>query len=414
MQTIFAGKRIVIGVSGSIAAFKVAGWVSSLAKEEARVAVIMTESATKFITPLTFTALSGETTHTDMFVEEGERAMSHIQLGQEADLIIVAPATAQTIAKLAYGIADDLLSTTVLAAHSQVIICPAMNAQMLKHPATQANLDTLKTFGYSIIEPDHGVMACKDEGLGRLPEWERVREILLSYLSPGDMKSEKILITAGPTREPLDPARFLSNRSSGKMGYALAATARRRGAEVILISGPGTLECPVGVERIKVQTAVEMREAVLDHYKDATIIVKAAAVSDFRPEIIHDQKVKKDKADLNIRFVQNPDILQELGTKKITPEQYLVGFAAESKDILQEGAKKLEKKNLDVIAVNDISSDNTGFESDTNQITLLERYEKTVLPFVSKEETADLMWDHIMQGVHKKRKVTIQQHPIYP
>ncbi len=405
MQTVFAGKRIVVGVSGSIAAFKVAGWVSSLAKEEARVAVIMTGSATRFVTPLTFTALSGETAHTDMFVEDEGRAMSHIQLGQEADLFIVAPATAQTIAKLAHGIADDLLSTTVLAAHCQVLICPAMNTQMYRHPATRQNIEKLKTYGYEIVEPDSGVMACKDEGQGRLPEWDRVREILLSYLSSGDMKKEKVLVTAGPTREPLDPARFLSNRSSGKMGYALAATARRRGAEVILVSGPTTLDCPEGVKQIDVRTAVEMRAAVLEHCRDASIIVKAAAVSDFRPEKLYEQKVKKDDAELNVRLVQNPDILKELGTKKITPEQYLVGFAAESKDILEEGAKKLEKKNLDVIAVNDISSDNTGFEADTNQITLLERNGKTVLPFVSKEETAELMWDHIMKGVKKKREL---------
>ncbi len=404
MQTVFAGKRIVVGVSGSIAAFKVAGWVSSLAKEEARVAVIMTDSATRFVTPLTFTALSGEIAHTDMFVEEEGRAMAHIQLGQEADLFLVAPATAQTIAKLAYGIADDLLSTTVLAAHCQVIICPAMNTQMFKHPATQENLEKLKSFGYKIVEPDSGVMACKDEGQGRLPEWDRVREILLSFISDNDMKEEKVLVTAGPTREALDPARFLSNRSSGKMGYALAATALRRGAEVTLISGPASLAWPEGVKQVKVQTAIEMRDAVMENCEDATIIVKAAAVSDFRPATIHEQKVKKNEAELSIRLIQNPDILQELGTQKATPEQYLVGFAAESTNILNEGAKKLEKKNLDVIAVNDISSENTGFEADTNQITLIARDGKTVLPFVSKEETAELMWDHIMKGVHKKRK----------
>ncbi len=400
----FAGKKIVVGVTGSIAAFKVAGWVSSLAKEEARVSVILTESGSRFITPLTFTALTGEKTHTDMFSADEGNTMSHISLGQEADVFIVAPATAHTIAKLAHGLADDLLSTSVLAAYCPVIICPAMNSQMYLHPVTQKNINKLKDLGYHVIDPDSGTMACKDEGPGRLPEWDTVNEQLLGFLTEKDMEGENVLVTAGPTREPLDPARFLSNRSSGKMGYALAKIARRRGAKVVLVSGPTSLNEPQGVEYIEVQTAIEMREAVLQKHTEASIIVKAAAVSDFRPEREHSHKVKKEAAELTLNFKQNPDILKELGTEKGNQDRYLVGFAAESKDILKEGAKKLKKKNLDLIAVNNICSNNTGFEADTNQITLLGKNEETVLPLVSKEATADLMWNHIVDGLRKKRQ----------
>ncbi len=402
MGNVFSGKKIIVGVSGSIAAFKVAGWVSALVKEEACVSTILTGAATKFVTPLTFSALTGDKTYTDMFFDD-ERVMSHIYLGQDADLLLLAPATAQTIARLAYGMADDLLSTTVLAAHCPIIICPAMNSQMYNHPATTKNLEILKSYGYIIVDPESGRMACKDEGKGRLVDWEKVQEVLLTLFTPQDMAGEVVLVTAGPTREPLDPARFISNRSSGKMGYALATTAKRRGAKVVLVSGPTSLDCPDNVERVMVNTALEMQKEVVRYSKKSTIIVKAAAVSDFRPKITHDQKVKKEVAELSVPLEQNPDILYQLG-QEVGSETFLVGFAAESTNILQEGQKKLQKKNLDMIAVNDISGNNTGFEADTNQITLLEKQGKKVLPLVSKEETANLMWEHIMRGVSQKRQ----------
>lgn len=401
MGKLLAGKKIVVGVSGSIAAFKVAGWVSTLAQEEAQVKVILTEAASKFVTPLTFSALSGEKVHTDMFTEDAEYSMAHIQLGQEADIFLIAPATAHTIARLANGLADDLLSTSVLASHCPIVICPAMNTKMFSHPATQANIKKLQAYGYTIIDPDSGMMACKDEGKGRLVEWDTVNEYLLSHFSPHDMKGLSVLVTAGPTREPIDPARFISNRSSGKMGYALATAAQRRGAKVTLVSGPTSLACPLNVKRVEVTTAMEMRDAVIEHAEKASVIVKAAAVSDFRPENIHSHKVKKDKAELEIAFSQNPDILYELGQNKKN-NQFLVGFAAESQNIIDEGKKKLVKKNLDIIAVNDISGTHTGFAADTNQITLITHETQTTLPLVSKEETASLMWDHILQSITKQ------------
>ena len=401
MHTSFAGKKIVIGVSGSIAAFKVAGWVSTLAKAEARVTVIMTDSAMRFVSPLTFASLSGEKVYSDMFADGPD--MSHIRLGAEADLFIIAPATAHTIAKLAHGLSDNLLTTTVLATKGKVIVCPAMNGRMYSHPATQTNIARLKELNYQVIDPAIGMMACKDEGQGRLPEWEQVQEIFLRAVSAEDLNGERVLISAGPTREHIDPARFISNRSSGKMGYALARTAYRRGAEVTLVSGPTHLPCPEGVLRIEVQTAEDMRTAMLEHFPKATVIIKAAAVSDFRPETTHREKVKKGQAGLSLELRANPDILRELGEKKDGVHQLLVGFAAESSNLVSEGKKKLLKKNLDLIAVNDITRDNTGFEANTNQITLIDSQDIIELPLVSKERTADLIFDRIVTLLQTRR-----------
>ena len=394
-QSVFAGKRIVIGVCGSIAAFKVAGWVSELAKEEALVSVVMTASAREFITPLTFAALSGNDVHTGMFDAGKEDVMAHINIGRDADVILVAPATANLMARLAIGMADDLLTTTLLASRAGVLICPAMNPRMYDHPATRRNLRTLKELGYVIIDPESGMMACKEEGEGRLAEWDTVREYLAKSLSAQDLQGQRVLVTAGPTREPLDPARFLSNRSSGKMGYALARAAFRRGAEVILVSGPTTLPCPPGVTREMVQTALEMRERVLAHAEGCSVIVKAAAVADYRPETLHEHKVKKENIEKELVLEKNPDILFELGKQKKSG-QVLVGFAAESKNLAEEGLKKLRKKNLDLIAVNDIGGDRTGFEAETNQLLLITRSGTETLPFTSKAHTADLLWDRIV------------------
>ena len=398
MSNSFAGKRIVFGVTGSIAAFKVAGWVSALAKEEALVDVVMTEAAAKFVAPLTFASLSGRPVFEDMFSAEQKGGISHIGLSREADCILIAPATAKTIAHLAYGLADDLLSTTVLAARIPVIICPAMNVQMYEHPATVNNLKILREFGYHIIEPDSGLMACGEEGSGRLPEWEQVAEYVLRQILSQDLAGQQVLVTAGPTREPYDPVRFISNRSSGKMGFALARTAFRRGAEVTLISGPTAQQPPAGVECVNITTALEMHQAVMERYEDKSIIIKAAAVSDFRCATQSDEKIKKNRASLVMELEQNPDILKELGRLCDHNRQLLIGFAAESSNIEEEGRKKLLDKKLDLIAVNDISSASAGFEVDNNQITLIDSSQVVKLLHTSKLQTADLIWDHVVSN----------------
>jgi phosphopantothenoylcysteine decarboxylase/phosphopantothenate--cysteine ligase len=401
MQTVFAGKKMIIGITGSIAAFKVAGWVSDLAKEEALVSVVMTSSATQFITPLTFAALSGNDVYTEMFSAAKEDTMAHINLGRDADVVLIAPATANTIAKLANGFADDLLTTTVLATRAKVIVCPAMNSRMYSHPSTKRNIIKLKELGYTVIDPGCGMMACKEEGDGRLPEWDEVKEYLAQSLSPQSLHGQRILITAGPTREPLDPARFLSNRSSGKMGYALARSAFRRGGEVTLISGPSLLSCPTGVNLLKVQTAREMYDAVLDHAKNCSVVIKAAAVADYRPEKTFQHKVKKEQINTQLILERNPDILLELGKRK-QKGQLLIGFAAESQNLQQEGLKKLKNKNLDLIAVNNISDSNTGFEVENNQILLIGAFGAESLPYTSKLHTADLIWERVVSLLHEK------------
>ncbi len=398
MHTSFAGKKIVVGVSGSISAFKVAGWVSALAKEEAVVDVMMTACAQKFITPLTFAALSGRPVYQHMFSDEIDDPMSHISLGRDSDCILIAPATAQTIARLAGGFADDLLSATVLAAAVPVIVCPAMNPKMYEHQATQLNISRLKQLGYLVVEPDSGQMACGESGKGRLPEWEHVCEHVLRCISTKDLAGQKILVTAGPTREIYDPVRFLSNRSSGKMGYALARTAYRRGAEITLISGPTALPAPEGVRTVPVTSAAEMYEMVMSHFEPCSIIVKSAAVSDFRPAEAHDEKIKKDRSPPVMALEQTADILRDLGLKRNQKTQLLVGFAAESSDIEAQGRKKLLDKNLDLIAVNDITAQNAGFAGDSNQLTLISRDRCSVLPHTTKLKTADLLWDFILDN----------------
>ena len=402
VQNVFAGKKIVVGVSGSIAAFKVAGWVSDLSKEEANVSVVMTSSATEFVTPLTFAALSGNDVHTSMFGKGKEDVMSHISIGRDADVVLIAPATANILAKLAAGMADDLLTTMVLATRAKVLICPAMNSRMYSHPATQKNILILKELGYTVVDPASGKMACKEEGEGRLPEWDDVKELLAQNLSPQDLKGQKILVTAGPTREPIDPARFISNRSSGKMGYALAQAACRRGAQVLLVSGPSNLSCPPGVTLLRVQTAVDMYEAVLAHAAEYTVIIKAAAVADFRPQTVSEHKVKKEEIAKALVLERNPDILQELGKRKQVG-QVLVGFAAESTNFMEEGQRKLLKKNLDLIAVNDISGKSTGFETETNQILVISASGAETLPHTSKFHSADLLLDRIRRFIDEKR-----------
>ena len=390
------GKKILFCVTGSIAAFKAASWVHALVKEDAQVTVIMTRAATKFVSELTFEALAGNPVYVEMFGDSDQAAMPHISLSRDADLLVIAPATAHTIARLANGLADDLLATSVLAASGKpVVVCPAMNSNMYAHKATQDNLGRLEELGYIVVDPDAGRLACGDEGPGRLVEWDIAREQMLTCLSDHDLEGKQVLVTAGPTREILDPARFLSNRSSGKMGYALARTARRRGAQVVLIAGPVSLDDPPGVEVVHVTSAQEMYDEVIRYSADASIIVKSAAVADFRPAQIETQKVKKQSAPDFLALESNPDILAELGRKR-RAGQLLVGFAAESQNHEEEARRKLSEKNLDMVVVNDISGKNTGFEVDTNQVTLVDHQGALSLPLLSKEQTADRIWDHIV------------------
>jgi len=398
MTATVSGKKILFGLCGSIAAYKSAGWVRELSKEGAQVTVVMTEAATRFVSTLTLAALSGRRVYTGMFEADAGEEMSHISLAAGCDLVVVSPATAQTIARLAYGLADDLLSTAILASTAKVLIFPAMNSKMYCHPATQANCAKLRDYGYQVIEPGEGLLACGEEGIGKLVDWQAGREAILSALTPQDLGNKSVLITAGPTWESLDPVRHLSNRSSGRMGYALARTARRRGASVALVSGPVSLAPPPGVEVIRVESAAAMHEAVMSRCQLADIIVKSAAVSDYRPARFLQQKMKKSKEKLALQMVSNPDILFELGKmKKRKKRPFLVGFAAESKNHLAEGKRKLKNKNLDMIVINDILGRQTGFGVDTNQITLVDKTGKAdKLPLLSKEECADSIWDRIL------------------
>jgi phosphopantothenoylcysteine decarboxylase/phosphopantothenate--cysteine ligase len=402
-----ADKKILLGITGSISAYKAADWVRALRKEGCTVTVVMTESATRFISPLTMAALSGTPVHCHMFKDDEPEKIPHINLAREHDLNIIAPATAQTIGRLAHGLADDLLSTIILASSVPTIVCPAMNSKMYLHPATQANIATLKAYGYHLVDPESGTMACGEEGPGRLTEWPKARQTIMQLLAKQDLAGESLLITAGPTREAFDPVRFLSNRSSGKMGYALAAAATQRGAQVTLISGPTSLPAPAGVNLIRINSAQEMHHEVMTLADKMSVVIKAAAVSDYRPASSNDHKVKKGQPSLQFDLVANPDILKELGENKkksgcVTP--LLIGFAAESRNHLEEGSRKLSEKNLDMIVINDIGGSETGFEVDTNRVTILDRDNtKEELPLLSKEDTAHRILDRLIQLQEGKR-----------
>lgn len=399
MKTLLADKKILFGVSGSIAVYKAAEWVRELTKSEAEVTVVMTEAATHFVTSLTFATLSGRRVYTDMFERDAGEKVTHINLARESDLVVIAPATAQTIAKLAHGLADDLLSSLILANKNKVLVFPAMNSNMFCHAATQANLNRLREYGYEVVSPEHGKLACGDEGVGRLVDWETAREKILSVFAVQDLQDQTVLISAGPTWESIDPARMLSNRSSGKMGYALARVAKRRGARVILVSGPCAISPPPGVELIKIMTAAEMHEAIMAQYDIADTIVMAAAVSDYRPDKTMDQKIKKGTKSIELELVPNPDILKKLGAiKKKSRQPLLVGFAAESTEHFEAGQRKLEQKNLDLIVINDILGKETGFGTDTNQVSLIDRdHQLEKLPLLSKEECAEMIWDKVVK-----------------
>ena len=387
------GKNIVVGISGGIAAYKAAELVRLLMKSEALTNVAMTTNAAQFVTPVTFEALSGNRVISDQFRDEGP-LMEHITWGQEADLVIIAPATANIIGKIANGIGDDFLSTMLLATTAKILVCPSMNTQMYMNPAVQDNLKRLKERNITVMEPGEGQLACRTEGPGRLPEPADIVEQAEMLLSPQDLYGLKILLTAGATIEPIDPVRFITNRSTGKMGYALARAAKRRGASVTLISGPTALPSPYGVTFLGVKSAEEMKQAVFDNRSGCNIIIKAAAVADYRPREMAEQKIKKGTDTLTLELTKNPDILAELGATKKEFPCVLVGFAAETEELLSHAKAKLEAKNLDMIVANDVSRSDAGFEADTNIVKMIYRngdIEDSRL--MSKDDIADLILD---------------------
>jgi phosphopantothenoylcysteine decarboxylase/phosphopantothenate--cysteine ligase len=386
--------KVLLGVGGGIAAYKAAELARLLMQQDHSVQAVMTRAAEKFVQPLTFAALTGRKVLTDLFAIE--EAIEHISVAQEHEVLVIAPATADLLAKLAHGLADDFLSTVYLAFTGPVVIAPAMNVNMWQHSATQANLATLMKRGHTIVEPGSGYLACGMVGAGRLAELEAIADTVAAQARRRqDLEGETVLLTAGPTQEPLDPVRYISNRSSGKMGYALAESAAARGARVILISGPVNLAPPRGVEVVPVRTALEMREKVMESLPGASIVIKAAAVADFYLSKVPDQKVKKTAARLSLEFDPTPDILAELGRKK--GDFLLVGFAAETQNVQQEARRKLETKNCDMVVGNYVGGSETGFESDLNEVVLALRTGETItLPRATKREIADRIFDEIL------------------
>ncbi|QGH34486.1 bifunctional phosphopantothenoylcysteine decarboxylase/phosphopantothenate--cysteine ligase CoaBC [Gracilibacillus salitolerans] len=367
------GKKVLLGVSGGIAVYKAVALTSKLTQAGADVRVIMTEHATEFVTPLTFQAISRNPVYTDTFDEKDPAKIAHIDLADWADLVLLAPATANIIGKIANGMADDMLTTTLLATQAPVYVAPAMNVHMYQHPAVIQNLHTLENWGYRFIEPGDGYLACGYIGKGRLEEPEHIVELLeVDTNRTNKWKGKKVLITAGPTREALDPVRYFTNYSSGKMGYALAQAAMENGAEVVLISGPTALNPPINVTTIDVTSADEMFEHVKRHHVNMDIIIKTAAVADYRPSSRNNHKIKKQEGPLTLEMERTMDILHYLGQHK--KKQFLVGFAAETQDIKEYGRKKLEKKNLDAIVLNDVSRKEIGFDSDQNEVLFMTRH----------------------------------------
>jgi phosphopantothenoylcysteine decarboxylase/phosphopantothenate--cysteine ligase len=390
MNDLIRPKRIVLGVTASIAAYKAADLASKLVKSGVDVYPVLTAEAARFVGPATFTALTGHPCPIDTFDEPFPGEIAHIWLARNCDLIAIVPASMNCIARLAHGLADDMLTATVMATAAPILLAPAMNTGMWNNPATQANLETLSKYGYQFIEPVTGMLACRTEGVGKMADVVTIEAAIQSVLRGSQPLSGKhVLITTGPTREPIDPVRYLTNRSSGKMGYALAETARRLGAAVTLISGPTALPAPIGVQTIPVETAREMMNAVQAHVQTANIIIAAAAVADYRPETISPQKIKKNGSAPTIALVENEDILAWIGKSK-RPDQTLVGFAAESENLLANANKKLQGKNLDWIVANDITAAGAGFDADTNIATLISRDgAQTPLPKMSKREMAE-------------------------
>ncbi|HMK33466.1 MAG TPA: bifunctional phosphopantothenoylcysteine decarboxylase/phosphopantothenate--cysteine ligase CoaBC [Desulfomonilaceae bacterium] len=387
---------VLLGISGGIAAYKTPALVRLLVQANVNVNVVMTQAATQFVTPLTLATISGNPVFQDMWGDRHRPSVEHISLADQADLALVAPATANVIGKMAAGIADDMLTTVFMALTCPILLCPSMNVNMYKHPILQSNLQKLAGLGHHILAPESGFLACGWTGEGRMPEPEMIADKVFSLLNPGDLKGLRILVTAGPTEEPLDPVRFLTNRSSGKMGVAICRRASQRGASVILVSGPLKIGVPQGITHVPVRTALEMHDRVLESFPETDIVIKAAAVADFRPAEVQTSKIKKNDVKSPLRLIKNPDILQELGRIK-RKDQILVGFAAETQDVLEHARKKLKNKNLDMLVLNDVSRPGAGFDCDTNIVRFLYRSgDEEQLDMMSKDKVADHILDRVL------------------
>lgn len=392
------GKTIVLGVTGSIAAYKIANLTSMLVKLHADVHVLMTKNATNFINPITFETLTGHKCLIDTFDRNFNYNIEHVSLGEKADVVLVAPASANMIAKMANGIADDMLSTTVLACWCNKIVAPAMNTNMYENPVTQANLQKLRDFGMEVIEPDSGRLACNRIGKGKMPSEEVLLEYILKEVQfEKDMRGQKVLVTAGATREAIDPVRYITNHSTGKMGYALATVAMRRGADVTLVTGKTNLTLPICTRVIEVESAQEMFEVVVEEAQDQDIVIKAAAVADYTPAVVSDEKIKKGSGVTSLTLKRTTDILAWLGAHKKTG-QYLCGFSMETENLMENSRKKLEKKNVDMMVANNLKVDGAGFGTDTNVATLIMEEGVIELPLMSKEEVAADILDVILKS----------------
>ena len=391
-----SGKTVLLGVTGGIAAYKAAALASALVKQHCHVEVILTEHATQFITPLTFETLTGHKCMVDTFDRDFKFEVTHISLAKKADVILVAPATANVIAKMAHGIADDMLTTVVLAAKCPKLVSPAMNTGMLENPITQDNLKTLEHYGFGVIPSESGLLACKDVGSGRLPKEDvLIEHILHAIAKPKDLAGLHIAVTAGPTQEPLDPVRYLTNHSTGKMGYAVARAAAMRGADVTLIHGPTALPPVKFTEDVPITTAQDMYEAVTSRFADMDILVMAAAVADYRPATVADDKIKKKDGDLSIPVERTADILGTIGPRKT--KQFLCGFSMETRDMVENSAAKLKKKNLDMVVANNLKVSGAGFGVDTNVVTFITPDGTRELPLMSKADVADAILDEILK-----------------
>ncbi len=397
------GKTVVLGVSGGIAAYKMPNLASALVKLGCNVQVLMTRNATEFITAVTFETLTGNKALVDTFDRNFQFKVEHVAVADQADLVMIAPATANVIAKLAHGLADDMLTTTVLACDCPKVVVPAMNTRMYDNPVTQDNLNTLRRYGWEVVEPASGYLACGVTGRGKLPEPPELLQTILHHLAhEKDLAGKRVLVTAGPTREQLDPVRYLTNRSSGKMGYAIAQAAERRGAEVTLVSGPVSLKKLPYVETVDVESAQEMYDAVVSRAPEQDIIIKAAAVADYRPATVAEDKIKKSDGEMSIPLERTQDIIGYLGQHR-KPGQFLCGFSMETRDMVENSRKKLEKKNMDMIAANNVKVAGAGFQVDTNQLTLITREDLLELPLVTKEAAADLLLDEILKRMGQER-----------
>ncbi|MGB9866761.1 MAG: bifunctional phosphopantothenoylcysteine decarboxylase/phosphopantothenate--cysteine ligase CoaBC [Bacillota bacterium] len=410
MSRVLRGKRIAVGVSGGIAAFKAAELVSKLVKEGSEVRVAMTPNATRFVSPLTFATLSRNPVITSTFTDVSAWRVDHVELARWADAMVIAPATANVIGKVASGIGDDFLTTCVMAMRCPVLVVPAMNSAMWDSPAVRRNVRVLRADGFHVMEPEEGMLACQDWGKGRMPSPERIIARLRWLLAPKDLAGVRTLVTAGPTREHIDPVRYISNPSSGKMGYAIAAAAVERGAIVTLVAGPTQLEPPEGVNLVQVVSAKEMYHRVLERFPEQDVVIKAAAVSDYRPAHAEPEKIKKSAQELLLRLERTEDILEELGSKK--GDRILVGFAAETTDLVEHAMEKVRRKNLDLIVVNDVSpasSGKTGFESDTNAVKLIDsQLNVTDVPLQPKADLAHVILDKVVELLERRKAVRAQ------